>query len=372
MRRHARELHVHCYRMTGSFEESEDLVQETFLRAWRKREQFAGRSTLRAWLYRSRRTPASTRSTSARGSRPPTARSCGCSPTPTRCSRAAADEDGPEDAVVAKETIELTFLTAIQHLRAAAAGGAHPARRPGLLGQGDRRPARDDGAPSVNSALQRARAGLREHLPEPRARVAPGAGAAAPSGSCWPATSRPASGPTLRASSPSCTTTSASRCRRSPGCGRAATPSSASWVDGGFGSDAFGSLRCVVTRANRQPAVACYVRQPGGRRAPPLAIDVLRIEDGRVRRSSRSTAACSRASTCPRASRPSARRRSTRRRACTARRRAAAGPPSARVFHRAPRQSSLVNATPTPSTRVAACSVSLQLAHRGLVGCPGG
>jgi RNA polymerase sigma-70 factor (ECF subfamily) len=38
--------------MTGSVEESEDLVQETFLRAWRKREQFAGRSTLRAWLYR--------------------------------------------------------------------------------------------------------------------------------------------------------------------------------------------------------------------------------------------------------------------------------------------------------------------------------
>ena len=49
VRRHARELHVHCYRMLGSFEESEDLVQETFLRAWRKREQFAGRSTLRAW-----------------------------------------------------------------------------------------------------------------------------------------------------------------------------------------------------------------------------------------------------------------------------------------------------------------------------------
>jgi RNA polymerase sigma-70 factor (ECF subfamily) len=44
-RRHARELHVYCYRMTGSVQESEDLVQETFLRAWRKRDQFAGRST---------------------------------------------------------------------------------------------------------------------------------------------------------------------------------------------------------------------------------------------------------------------------------------------------------------------------------------
>jgi RNA polymerase sigma-70 factor (ECF subfamily) len=50
--RHRRELQVHCYRMLGSLEESEDLVQETFLRAWRGRESFEGRSSFRAWLYR--------------------------------------------------------------------------------------------------------------------------------------------------------------------------------------------------------------------------------------------------------------------------------------------------------------------------------
>ena len=55
-----------------------------------------------------------------------------------------------------------------------------------------------------------------------------------------------------------------------------------SWIDGGFGSEAFGSLRCLVTRANRQPAVANYVRKPGDEGYTPMALDVMRIEDGEV------------------------------------------------------------------------------------------
>ena len=52
VQRYRRQLHVHCYRMLGSVDDADDLVQDTYLKAWQARASFEGRSLFRTWLYR--------------------------------------------------------------------------------------------------------------------------------------------------------------------------------------------------------------------------------------------------------------------------------------------------------------------------------
>ena len=179
---HRRELHVHCYRMLGSFEDAEDAVQETFLRAWTRLSTFAGTSTFRAWLYaiatnvcldalrrrKSRVWPTDvTAATAPRNYPSPPQELPWLEPYPSHLLGDSLDgaEPSAESVVASKETIELAFLAAIQHL---------PARQRAVLILRDvlEWPAKDTAevlgmtAVAVNSALQRAHATLTARMPE--------------------------------------------------------------------------------------------------------------------------------------------------------------------------------------------------------------
>jgi RNA polymerase sigma-70 factor (ECF subfamily) len=285
--RHRRELQLHCYRMLGSYEESEDMVQETMLRAWRGRASFEGRSSLRAWLYKI--------ATNAcldllrRRPRPAVPHEAGGAPSeipwlqpyPDRLLDEIPSRDaGPDAVVVARETVELAFLVAIQHLP--------PSQRATLilrdvLGWSAKETAAllDTSVASANSALQRARATLQDQLPEQRTE--------------W----RPASEPTEeerellqrymdaheRADSGAVIDMLHEQVRFT-------MPPQPTLFDGydavaEFFRDAFGpgipgDFKLVATSANGQPAAANYVRAPGDTDYRAMSFDVLRFEDGRL------------------------------------------------------------------------------------------
>ena len=299
------ELQVHCYRMVGSRDEAEDLVQETLLRAWRGRESFAGRSSFRAWLYRistnvcldflarSRRRPTVYSATPTAG---PTdaaapARIAWLQPFPDVLLEPAAPSEAEPDAiVVAKETIELAFLVAIQHL---------PPRQRAVLilrdvlgwPANDTAAALDTSVTSVKSALQRARRTLREHLPDRRDHWAP---VAEPSSDEHALLRRYVDAheqgdvdavaallaDDVRLTMPPHPHWFAGRMALREFSARVFDPASP-WFHGRW--------RCVPTRANRQPAVAHYVERPSAEATKELVgrfraqvIDVLRIDNGQI------------------------------------------------------------------------------------------
>lgn len=172
-----RELLAHCYRMTGSIHDAEDMVQETYIRAWRGYDKFEGRSSVRTWLYRIATNTCLT-ALEGKAKRPlPTGLGAPSSdPTDDLVERHEipwlepiadsdlADSGDPATIVAGRESIRLAFVAALQHLSTR--------QRAALLMRevlqwkaSEVAEALATTTTAVNSLLQRARAQLDEVMP---------------------------------------------------------------------------------------------------------------------------------------------------------------------------------------------------------------
>jgi RNA polymerase sigma-70 factor (TIGR02960 family) len=176
-----RELLAHCYRMVGSAHDAEDLVQETYLRAWRAYAGFEGRASVRAWLYkiatnvclsalqprRIRLLPSGLSGPYDGPDRRPTVVGSGdvswLEPLPDAWIAPPADD--PAAAVIDRESLRLALIASLQHL---------PARQRAILilrevlgfSAAETAEILDTTTAAVKSGLQRARARLDESRPE--------------------------------------------------------------------------------------------------------------------------------------------------------------------------------------------------------------
>ena len=180
--RFRRELLAHCYRMVGSAHDAEDLVQETYLRAWRSYSGFEGRASIRSWLYKIatnvcltalqprpiRVLPSGLAGPSDGSHRPPSPVAQGevswLEPLPDAWIAPPADD--PAAVVIERESLRLALIASLQHL---------PARQRAILilrevlafSAAETAEILDTTTAAVKSGLQRARARLDELEPEP-------------------------------------------------------------------------------------------------------------------------------------------------------------------------------------------------------------
>jgi RNA polymerase sigma-70 factor (ECF subfamily) len=178
--RFRRELLAHCYRMVGSVHDAEDLVLETFLRAWRSYSRYEGRASIRTWLYTIatnvcltalkprpiRVLPSGLAPPNEGADRPPRSLATGevswLEPIPD--TRIAAPEHDPAEVVIARESIRLALIASLQHL---------PSRQRAILvlrevlgfSAAETADILDTTAAAVKSGLQRARARLDDRDP---------------------------------------------------------------------------------------------------------------------------------------------------------------------------------------------------------------
>ncbi len=281
--RHRRELHVHCYRILASFDEAEDAVQETFLRAWRGRGRFDGSTLFRAWLYRIATNICL--DTLRHRSRQLTklqsfAEVPWLQPYPDRLlDEVAPSEEQPDAVVVERETIELAFIAAMQLLpprqRAAFVVrdvlGWPAAEAASLL---------ETSVAAANSALQRARATMQEHMPARRAEW---------SGRELSDEERDMLARFIDAHE---------RCDAAAAVAAAAQDiritmppdmmvfegldSITPLIERALGEERDGDWRLVPTSANRMPTAASYLRRPGDSLFRAFKFDVLRVEGGEI------------------------------------------------------------------------------------------
>ncbi|MEV6007754.1 RNA polymerase subunit sigma-70 [Streptomyces sp. NPDC051976] len=283
--RYRRELHIHCYRMLASFDEAEDAVQEALLRAWRSRDSFDGAHP-GAWLYRiatnvcldllrrdARRLPRGGTVTSF-------AEVPWLQPYPDGLlDEAAPVDDEPDAVVVDRETIELAFLAAMQVLP--------PRQRAAFVVRdvlgwpaGETAELLGTSVAAANSALQRARATMREHVPERRADWTAGEPtaqeralldqfiAAHESGDAKAAVA--ISAQDLRITMPPY-----------PMCYDGVS-NIAPLLERAFGPEQGGDWKLVPTMANRMPTAASYLRRHGDTEFRAFKFDVLRVEAGLI------------------------------------------------------------------------------------------
>jgi RNA polymerase sigma-70 factor (ECF subfamily) len=282
--RHRRELHIHCYRMLGSFEEAEDLVQETLLRAWRSRSELEREDWFRAWLYKIA-TNACLDAIRRNERRVPSLGSFRdlpwLQPYPDRLlAEVAPPADEPDTAVVGRETIELTFLAVIQLL---------PPRQRAVLLLRDVLdwPARDVaelleiGVAAVNSALQRARETLRRQLPAGRREdwTAPDVSAREREllDAFIDTHERGDTAAALALIADDVRVTMPPHPYLYEG-----RDEVAALIHSAFVTDSMGQWRLLPTRANRQPAAASYLLRPGETTWIGFKLDVLRVVDGKI------------------------------------------------------------------------------------------
>ena len=274
---HRRALHVHCYRMVGSFSDAEDLVQDTLERAWKARDSFAsgGEVGMRRWLYRiatnacldflksaSRRVQSD-----AAGS---IAEVPWLQPYPDRLldELPADDATSPDAAVANKETIALGSLALIQLLPPPQRAvfvlrevlGWSAAETASLL---------EVSVAAANSALQRARETIDRHSSAPASAPAP------------TETERAVLAQFIAAHERGDTAASLAMMAKDM---RVTMPPNPWCFDG---RDAIapllaqawemGEWKLVTAWANRMPCAASYLRKPGDTLFRPMKLDVLRV-----------------------------------------------------------------------------------------------